>query len=201
MIITSKLIWMHLPKTAGTTTEKLFVASGLPLLWNDSQSSPLKHLPELQHPSRDKLPICDQLRTANFRRLPYWLISNYQHKLKMMGLSVDPSQMKKGLFWRDRDQSWLPADWWLNRLQIDESTILLRIDHLKLDFLSLLNLYQPISCYSRYRVRFVRARNKNSYSRRLSDWFTPTELSNAYKANPFWAALERRVYGSLMVDP
>ena len=80
MIITDKLRWMHLPKTAGTSTENLFKASGVPILWNDPQTSFLKHLPIEEHPSASQLPLIDQLPTINMRRLPFWLLSNLQHK-------------------------------------------------------------------------------------------------------------------------
>ena len=119
MIITPHLAWVHLPKTAGTTTDQLFVASGLPLLWHDSQSSPVKHLPPAEHPQASALPLAGRQRVANFRRLPTWLLSNLQHKTGLMELEVDPEPMRCGLFWRARQQQWLPADWWLERFGID----------------------------------------------------------------------------------
>ena len=42
--------------------------------------------------------------------------------------------MQGGLFWRDRDQQWLPADWWLDRFGIDERWILLRVSTQSLIF-------------------------------------------------------------------
>ena len=200
MIVTSNLQWMHLPKTAGTTTEKLFLASGLPLLWNDPQSSPLKHLPLSEHPNFSSIPLHDQLRVANFRRLPDWLLSNFQHKRRMMNLDLNIEPMRRGLFWRERDHSWFPADWWLDRLQIDENCLLLRVDYLKSDFLKCLNQYDPIGPISRLRVRLVKDQNRNTYQRSLREWYTCDDLSCLYSENPQWAALEQLVYGSLLLD-
>ncbi|WP_136975568.1 hypothetical protein [Synechococcus sp. GEYO] len=200
MIITNKLVWLHLPKTAGTTTEQLFVASGVPLLWNDPQNSPLKHLPFSEHPNAYELPIVDQQIVCNFRRLPDWLISNYQHKRQMMGLNLDLTPVQQGLFWRHNQSEWLPADWWLDRFNIDDSCILLRVDNLKNDFLSCMKLFQPISCSSRFRVRLVPSRNRNRYSRNYNHWYSIQQLKAVYSSNPRWAALERYVYGDLLID-
>ena len=199
MIITPKLVWVHLPKTAGTTTDQLFVASGLRLLWRDSQATRLKHLPPSEHPARGELPLAGRRLVANFRRLPHWLLSNHHHKLQHMGLSIETAPMRQGLFWRDRDQAWYPADWWLNRFGVDERWILLRVEHLKSDFLSCLRTHEPIGRVSRWRVRLVNGRNRSSYSRKLESWFTPSDLEALYSANPLWTALEQELYGDLLI--
>ena len=198
MIITPHLAWVHLPKTAGTTTDQLFVASGLELLWHDNQASPVKHLPPADHPAQAALPLAGRQPMANFRRLPNWLLSNVQHKRKLMGLEVDLAPMRRGLFWRERQQEWLPADWWLERFGINERWSLLRVEQLKADFLACLARHEPIGRRARWRVRLVAARNRNRYARDLAQWFSPADLQAAYAANPRWAALERQLYGSLL---
>lgn len=198
MIVTTKLVWYHLPKTAGTTTDHLFKASGIPLFWQDSQSSYLKHLPPIEHPSLDLIPIRGKQPVVNFRRLPLWLVSNYQHKLQRMGLQLSPDSLKEGLFWRDREQQWLPADWWIQRFGIDTSWSFLRVESLKPDFLSCLATYEPISLPKKFKVRIVSSRNKNYYNRDLSKWFDTRDLSRIYDANPLWTKLEKQVYGSLL---
>lgn len=116
-----------------------------------------------------------------------------------MGLDIDPAPMRQGLFWRDRDKMWLPADWWLERFGIDERWILLRVECLKADFLSCLRTHEPIGRCARWRVRSVNARNRSSYVRSLESWFTPVDLQDIYNANPRWAALERQLYGDLLI--
>lgn len=201
MIITSKLCWVHLPKTAGTTTDHLFSKTALPLLWRDSQDSPVKHIPVFEHPSYPVLPINGQHFVSNFRRLPSWLLSNYQHKLIRMGIKLSPENMRKGFFWREKDKNWLPADWWLNRFGIDESWSLLRVEHLKNDFLSCLSCYQPISISTRIKIRMASSLNCNSYSHRLDEWFTADDLRTLYAANPLWSHLEFKRYGNLVSLP
>ncbi len=199
VIITEKLAWVHLPKTAGTTTDRLFAASGISLLWRDDQVTPLKHLPPSEHPAHAELPLAGRQPVANFRRLPHWLLSNYHHKLQHMGLELDSAPMRHGLFWRNREQKWLPADWWLERFDIDERWILLRVEQLKSDFLSCLMCHEPIGSFSRWRVRLVNGCNRSKYSRSLDAWFTPADLEVLYSANPRWAALESRLYGDLLI--
>ena len=199
MIITPHLAWVHLPKTAGTTTDQLFVASGIPLLWHDSQATPVKHLPPGEHPSQAELPLAGRQPVANFRRLPHWLLSNYHHKLQHMGLQLEAAPMRQGLFWRERQQQWFPADWWLERFGIDERWTLLRVEQLKADFLACLQRHEPIGRIARWRVRLVGAQNRSSYTRALDPWFSPADLEILYGANPRWAALERQLYGDLLV--
>ncbi|KZR73250.1 hypothetical protein PMIT1320_01841 [Prochlorococcus marinus str. MIT 1320] len=198
LIITKNLAWYHLPKTAGTTTDKLFEASGLPLLWNDPQDSPVKHLPPHEHPFGFDLPLNDVRKLINFRRLPSWLLSNYHHKLTKMGLQLSDEQMRNGFFWRDRQKQWLPADWWLERFSVSDDWSFLRVEHLKDDFLKILSDYQPIGLRSHLRVRLVSALNKNTYSRQISRWFTENDLRRVYSANPIWASFESRIYGNLL---
>ena len=199
VIITPKLAWVHLPKTAGTTTDELFQASGISLLWRDSQSSPAKHLPPSEHPSCNDLPLDGRQHVTNFRRLPHWLLSNYHHKLQRMKLELDSAPMRDGLFWRERAQQWLPADWWIERFGIDEHWIFLRVEDLKSDFLSCLSFHEPIGRIARWRVRLVNGRNRASYSRSIESWFTPSDLEKVYSANPRWTSFERQLYGDLLI--
>jgi hypothetical protein len=201
VIITDHLAWVHLPKTAGTSTDRLFAASGVRLLWRDDQASPVKHLPPAEHPRAAELPLAGRLPVANFRRLPGWLLSNLQHKRLKMDLEVDAAPMRQGLFWRERRQAWLPADWWLERFGIDEGWELLRCERLKGDLLRLLRRHEGLGLRGSLRVLAVPAANRNRYRRGLEEWFSADDLAAAYAANPRWAALERRLYGSLLLEP
>lgn len=198
MIITDKLAWYHLPKTAGTTTDKLFHSSGLSLNWNDDQSSFLKHLPPKEHPSFELMSLTGRQPVVNFRRLPYWLVSNYQHKLLRMGLVLPIEPISNGFFWRERQKKWLPADWWIKRFGIDLNWSFLRVEALKSDFLKCLSSYQPISLCKQIQVYTCSSKNKSFYNRSLSKWFSANDLLRIYDANPLWARLEEKLYGSLI---
>lgn len=201
MIITHHLQWYHLPKTAGTSTDLLFECSGLPLLWRDSQQSPSKHLPASQHPEACRLLSSERLNVVNLRRLPAWLISNYEHKRQLMGLQLDPEPLRRGLFFRQRDQRWLPADWWLQRLGVDATWQLLRVESLQSDFLELLATWEPVGAEAVAAIRAAPALNSNRYDKVLATWFSQADLAALYVANPVWRALELQAYGSLVLEP
>lgn len=198
MIITERLQWFHLPKTAGTTTDQLFGLSGLPLIWRDPQDSSMKHLPVSEHPEAQRLVRPDRVSVVNFRRLPWWLLSNYQHKLGAMGLALDREPLADGLFYRHRQDAWLPADWWLDRFAVADHWQFLRVEHLKADFTRLLEQFQPAGFRSRLAIALAPSRNRRRYERDLSTWFSATQLRRIYDANPRWSALEQRLYGHLL---
>lgn len=200
MIITSKLSWVHLPKTGGTTTDQLFTASNIPILWRDSQDSASKHLPFGMHSELTDFRMNSQIKVSNFRRLPSWLLSNHQHKLQRMGLELPLEYMRKGLFWRDRDQKWLPADWWLERFDIDDKWHFLRVEYLKTDFLHCLSKFEPVGIFSRFKIRSISSRNCNNYVHRLANWFSSSDLLSLYSMNPRWASIESELYGNLLID-
>lgn len=198
MILTERILWSHLPKTAGTSTDLLFLRSGIPFLWRDPQDSPSKHLPAEEHPGLGSLLATPRVRVINIRRLPLWLLSSHQHKLHSMQLTPESEPLAQGLFYRHRLQAWLPADWWLERFGVDEQWSFLRVEHLKRDFSDLLQRHQPVGLRSRIRIALTGARNRKRYDRRLSAWFSSEQLRRIYGANPRWAALEERLYGSLL---
>ena len=147
MIITPKLTWVHLPKLLELQLISclLLVVSFAGVIVRHASEDPRHRCIFLQ------LPLGGDQFVSNFRRL-HWLLV-VPHKLQHMGLKLDSAPMAKGLFWRNRDKEWLPADWWLERFGIDERWILLRVEYLKNDFLSCLKCYEPIDTISR--LRFV----------------------------------------------
>lgn len=201
LIITAKLQWHHLPKTAGTTTDLMFERSGLPLIWRDSQTSAAKHLPASEHPQASRLLSPERLNVVNLRRLPAWLISNLQHKQQVMGLELEAEPLHRGLFFRHRQQQWLPADWWLHRLGVTPQWELLRVESLQADFLALLTRAEPVEAGAVAAIRSAPVLNTNRYDKELSTWFTGPDLMAVYAANPLWRSLELQAYGSLVLEP
>ncbi len=185
-----------MPKTGGTTTDRLFELSGLPLLWRDPQSSPLKHVPPIDHPNLP--PLMDRTRVINIRRLPQWLLSNWQHKRGLMGLDLEPQMMCQGFFYRHKDQKWYPADWWLDLLGVNESWVCLRLEYLKGDLLKTFADFEPIGWKEACSIRLARERNRNSYSRTIEKWFSAKDLTRIYEMNPRWTALEVQCYGKTL---
>jgi hypothetical protein len=194
VIITEHLQWFHLPKTAGTTTDELFLRSGVPLLWRDSQASAAKHLPASEHPEASALLREDRRNVINIRRLPDWLLSNYQHKTQRMGLRLDFEPVRQGYFYRHRQQEWLPADWWLTRFAVDDDWQFLRVEHLKPDFLRLVQTQEAVGLRGRLAISLTTARNRTRYARGAQSSFTPGDVASMRRTNPLWARFQARLY-------
>jgi hypothetical protein len=199
MIITDQLQWHHLPKTAGTSTDHLFELSGLPLLWRDEQGSPDKHLPAADRRQVAALLIDSRINVLNIRRLPLWLLSNYQHKHTFMGLDLPFEHVRAGMFYRHHQEEWLPADWWMERFAVREDWEFLRVEQLKADFLHLLGRYQPIGVRARIAIALSGSRNRNRYRKDPRTWFGAEDLRAVYGRNPLWARIEQRIYGNLLI--
>ena len=107
-----------------------------------------------------------------------------------MGLDLAPEMMCKGLFYRHQDKTWYPADWWLDRLEVDEEWICLRLEYLKADLLNVFKSFEPIGLAGQ--------RNRNQYSRNLKKWFNSNDLNKIYEMNPKWTSLEVRCYGKTL---
>ena len=87
MIWNEEFVWLHMPKTAGTTMSKFFMNIDDPSLNIDDDSSDIKHDSvfdrELRNPtwSVGTRKVC-----MNFRRLEDWLVSDWNHKREKMKL-------------------------------------------------------------------------------------------------------------------
>jgi hypothetical protein len=191
-------VYHHLPKTGGTTVDALVAASNETILWCDPQNDDHKHCTPSERSWREQQLLHNKICAVGFRRLPFWLISNYEHKRQRMGLNLDPGPMKSGLFFRQKSEQWLPADWWLNTLTIDDSWTVLRCEHLRDDMISLIRSSRRVGLREHWRLARIEAANRNSYPRDLHLWFTPEQLLEAYAHNPRWSALETLHYGHLL---
>lgn len=200
MIITEHLQWFHLPKTAGTTTDELFLRSGVPLLWRDSQASASKHLPASDHPEAARLLLPRRRNVINIRRLSSWLLSNYQHKTQRMGLRLDFEPVRRGLFYRHRQQEWLPADWWLTRFGVQDDWEFLRVEYLKHDFLRTLQRHERVGWRGRLAIALTGSKNRTRYRHRPQSWFDGDDLLRIQNANPLWTRLQTRLYEESPAD-
>lgn len=117
-----------------------------------------------------------------------------------MGLALEPDQLHKGLFYRYRDQQWLPADWWLLRLGVDHSWQILRVENLLSDFLDVLARFEPVGEEAVASIRQAPSLNCNIYNKDWRAWFGKDDLDSIYEANPVWRTLERHVYGNLVME-
>ena len=116
----------------------------------------------------------------------------------ILSLILPLEPISNGYFWREDQQKWLPADWWINRLGIDSSWSILRTETLKSDFLKCVSSHQTLSLYKKIQVYTTSSKNKSTYNKLISRWFSDKDLVRIYDVNPLWARLEENLYGSLL---
>ena len=139
MILSSELIWLHLPRTGGTTTVEVFrrAIEALPERessdwWIDDDSLRDKHDNlDIRQVRRGSLPPARRI-AMNFRPLEEWLYSNWKWAVAM-GLNVDVNRYKSGEFFSLRLGRWCPADWWLDYFGPLDDYHFIRTTHLATD--------------------------------------------------------------------
>ena len=134
MIYNNKFVWLHLPKTGGTTVHNLFKGMSLQGLHVDDNNSKAKHDSVMQR-EQTGWRAEGRKRVITFRRLEDWLISDWMHKKTWMGQEDLPFEpVLSGLFYSLRlGGTWVAADWWIQYFQVNDSFTFLRLEHLEED--------------------------------------------------------------------
>jgi len=168
-----RFVWLHVPKCAGTQTRAVLRKLGA---FDEDLD------PNIWHQGRrEGLTDSGRVVVANFRRLPSWVLSLAHYEAARGGGPADP--------WRwsgDDVLARYDADRWI------------RAEHLPEDFAAAFGDLIELPT-ARLTKMFRKRRNATDYDRSLEAWFTPADLEGLYAANPAWAALERRLYGDLLV--
>jgi len=135
MIIANNFLWLHLPKTGGTSMNRLFREQSLAGITIDADQTAEKHDSVALRESRGSWRAGNRQLFITARRLEAWLISDWQHKRRHMNLpdlAFEP--VRSGLFYSLRlGGTWVAADWWLHYFSVDENCIALRLEHLPED--------------------------------------------------------------------
>ena len=198
MIRSEKFIWLHLPKTGGTSTAKLFRNLNIPQIQIDPDSVDTKHesiadrLGSNNHSKNTKTIITS-------RRLANWLLSDWHHKTKKMGLHLPFEPVKSGLFYSLRlGGTWVSADYWVHYFKATECDRVVRLENLEGD--SNQQVW-PLLPEGTPKLRFPK-RNSNTYARSIETFFGTRDLQQIYTNNPAWSEWEQTVYGDLsMINP
>ena len=193
MIVSDTFIWLHLPKTGGTSTAQLFRNLNLPGIRIDSDHEDSKHesietrLNGLQ-PNRSLVSI------ITTRRLSNWLLSDWHHKTLKMGLSLPFEPVKSGLFYSLRlGGTWVAADYWIQYFRAKDCDRVVRLEHLEEDTNRLVLPLLPTKLKA---LKFPQ-KNYNHYNRSIEKFFGNGDISTIYQNNPCWAAWEKDIYGDL----
>lgn len=192
MIEGPNFVWLHLPKTAGTSTAKLFRELNLSGVSVDPD-----HVDEKHESIKNRLGSInsnpEKASIITIRRLTSWLLSDWHHKTKKMGLKIPFEPAKSGLFYSLRlGGTWVSADYWIHYFNARSCTHTIRIEHIQEDS----NRYVlPLLPKGTKLLKFPQ-QNTNQYSHRIEDFFSSSDLRRIYKNNPAWSAWEKEIYGS-----
>jgi hypothetical protein len=198
MVIAEDFVWLHFPKCAGSSVEKLLrqkfhgrpdvefdvIDPSQEASWHDTIVQREQRDPKFSR--RGKRIIC------NIRRLPSWIVSMVHFERQRSNQHLTPRTMlEKGEFvnWRGRRGK---ADRFAERYSQTEVTHWIRIEHLAEDFRKAFGAAPEIALDRKVN------KGRFTYIRAIHFWFTPEELAALYAANPIWAAIERQVYGNLL---
>ena len=182
---------MHLPKTGGTSTAEMFSKLNLEGVHVDSQDLDSKH-----QALKDDALGSKRIKIITSRRLADWLISDWHHKTKKMGLHLPFEPVKSGLFYSLRlGGTWVAADYWIHYFNATQCDHTVRLENLEDDSN---RLVWPLLPEGTPKLQFPK-RNINSYERNIETFIGARDLKRIYANNPAWSAWEQTVYGDLSV--
>ena len=195
MIIADAFLWLHLPKTGGTSMNRLFQERKLNGIEIDDDSTSLKHDSVALRESRGEWRAHGRQRFITSRRLEDWLISDWEHKRRHMQLpDLDFEPVRSGLSYSLRlGGTWVAADWWLQYFELDERVTALRLEALHDD---LNRLLLPLLPEGTTPFQSPPKENARPTKPAKQPAFSSADLHRISSANPRWDAWQKQVYGA-----
>jgi hypothetical protein len=194
MIISDQFIWLHLPKTGGTSMNRLFRERAIPGISVDSDDTAAKHDSISLRESKTSWRAGSQQRFITARRLEHWLISDWQHKRRWMNCpELDFTPVRSGLFYSLRLRgTWVAADWWLQYFEVDQRVTALRLEHLQDDLNRHLLPLLPEGTAPFHTP--PRENRKPTAITADEPKFSAEDLQRITAVNPRWSAWQQQVY-------
>jgi hypothetical protein len=198
MIVGKSFIWLHLPKTGGSSFSQLLrkidrdYNCGLVF---DDDSLPLKHDSlELRVKRNPHFNYQEKKIFITIRRLDAWLVSDWYHKRNFNGLNLSWVPVQYGLYYSNRlGGVWTAADWWLKYFNIDKHNFyFLRTEYLCDDIKNIL-IPQALPSVEEKAIVVPRVNENPTISaQRLS---IDDKFQTLFReVNPSWARIEEELY-------
>ena len=198
MIEGPNFVWMHLPKTGGTSMNRLIRELHIPNIVVDEDQFDHKHDSISLREKQGDWKAGTRQRFITARRLSAWLISDWQHKRRHMGVpNLDFEPVRSGLFYSFRlGGTWVAADWWLQYFEVNRQVQALRLEHLPEDLNGYLHPMLPQGTPS-----FAMLPRENAKPDRFNEnepRLSTDDFQRILQINPKWAEWEERVYGGVL---
>lgn len=208
MVISDRFLWLHIPKTAGDATLRMFEELDYPWWLIDPHSDGRKH--GTLADAHERMPGVERLVViANLRRLPEMALSYFHHMQRhspterfASGRCFGEMSFREYLHHVIEHPQTQTYDWHLDHfLGAREADHWLLVSNLAESFVRIIGRYVPIPEEAAERIRSVRA-NEGGYdrSRDLSRWYDRSEMMSLYRNSPRWSDCERREYGNLLFE-
>ena len=198
MIIGPDFVWLHFPKCAGTTLELalrdlLADRPGVQFDEIDEETGHWHHSIAERQAEDPTFDVSGKKVFCCIRRLPSWLLSRTMFELSRNEFLVPSRYMlAEGKFFAGVGNAVNQADEYVE-LYRDDVHKWLRTEHLASDVSRAfsLDLAAVKAALTKHRTRIT-----PPYVKRVEFWFTDEDLEHLYEANPLWAEVERKVYGT-----
>jgi len=198
MIVSGDFIWLHFPKTGGTALE-----AAIKKLRPDAVADPRDYKNVIWHDGIARRSRRDpgfdpagKRILCGFRRLPHWLLSRVHYEAaRSRGIAPPARELLLAGRFHNAAGGVQHADVIVGEFATPAPDFWLRPENLKDDLAAALDV--PLADVVAALTRNNEARI--DYIRDMGFWFTSAELRGLYSANPLWASIEEKTYGSLLV--
>ncbi len=201
MIITNKFAWGHFQKTGGTTIGRLFENLFKEnIVYADSEFKHEKH--DTFKVKSEKGVIVPDIRILNIRRLPEWVVSFLWFSERCTNIEYKKDNYYKGTI---LDREFGKAQDKIISRNIDEYlksyfdkpiTDFIRMEYLNEDFISVFGKY--INILDDQKRKIKNAFYGQGHYNKFEKYFNEKEIKQMYIDCPFWAKIEKQVYGNLL---
>jgi hypothetical protein len=213
MIHSPHFIWTHIGRTGGYSVDKMFRILNRfdihldPI--NAEFSDWKRHQTYLQRAA--EMPpewLYGKEKVLSIRRLPAWILSYAEYKNDRQGIPFDKKdliQVKLRSEYRDLESGETKLSY--HEFSPEEMLVYydygnvnhwLRTEYLVADFIRIFGQWYDIRNDEVSKLAGV-FENSNAYRRDIRQRFTKAEMEQMYHRCPIWTALEKRLYGGLLV--